>query len=349
MEIRRRPIQHPSAWRGVDVANDPAWCVELTPSMVAEIERAVAGVQARGLDAGRFEASDFPLPTVDAVLRRCRDDVLNGRGFVLLRGLPVEGRDLDSVRSLYWGIGLRLGTPVTQNLRGDLMAEIMDRGLDVNALNVKPSQTNAEQRPHTDPADMVALLCVRRPLSGGLSRIASSLAIYNEILAHHPEYLEVLYRGFHHDLRGDASNESPHGVTPHKIPVYRCRDGVVSSVFNASTIKDAQRRMPTGVPADEMAAVDHIVELAHRPDIQLEMDFRPGDMQLLNNHTVLHWRTAFADGADESRKRLLYRFWINVPGARPVDPEMAAGYITGAQTGRARSEAASAAPMPAHA
>ncbi|WP_395714547.1 TauD/TfdA family dioxygenase [Reyranella sp.] len=337
MEIRRTPIEHPSAWRGIDVADDPAWRVELGPTEIAEIEQALTGVQRRGLRAGGFTADDFPLPTVEAILRRCRDDVLSGRGFVLLRGLPVEGRDLEAIRTLYWGIGLRLGTPVTQNLAGDLMAEISDRGLDVNALNVKPSQTNAEQRPHSDPADMVALLCVRRPESGGLSRIASSLAIYNEILVHRPDYLDVLYRGFHHDLRGDASKDSPHGVTPQPIPIYRCRDGVVSSVFNASTIKDAQRRMPTGVPAHEMAAVDHIVALAHRDDLRLEMDFRPGDLQILNNYTVLHWRTAFVDGADAAHKRLLYRFWVNVPGSRPIDPAMAAGYITGAQTGRTQA------------
>ena len=337
MEIRRTPIEHPSAWRGIDVADDPAWRVELGPTEIAEIEQALTGVQRRGLRAGGFTADDFPLPTVEAILRRCRDDVLSGRGFVLLRGLPVEGRDLEAIRTLYWGIGLRLGTPVTQNLAGDLMAEISDRGLDVNALNVKPSQTNAEQRPHSDPADMVALLCVRRPESGGLSRIASSLAIYNEILAHRPDHLDVLYRGFHHDLRGDASKDSPHGVTPQPIPIYRCRDGVVSSVFNASTIKDAQRRMPTGVPAHEMAAVDHIVALAHRDDLRLEMDFRPGDLQILNNYTVLHWRTAFVDGADAAHKRLLYRFWVNVPGSRPIDPAMAAGYITGAQTGRTQA------------
>jgi hypothetical protein len=339
MEIRRTPIEHPSAWRGVDLAGASGWKVELTPAMADEVERAVAGVLRRGLKAGEFAAADFPLPTVDAVLERCRDDVLNGRGFVLLRGLPVAGRDLETVRALYWGLGLRLGVPVTQNLRGELMAEIMDRGLDVNALNVKPSQTNAEQRPHTDPADMVALLCVRRPASGGLSRIASALAIYNEILKHHPEYLEVLYRGFHHDLRGDAAKGSPYGVTPDRIPVYRCRDAVVSCVFNASTIKDAQRRMPTGVPAEEMAAIDYMVGLAQRDDLRLEMDFQPGDIQLLNNYTVLHWRTAFVDGADEEHKRLLYRFWVNVPGARPVDPAMAAGYITGAETGRTRETA----------
>lgn len=342
MEIRRTQIEHPSAWRTIDVAHDPAWRVELTPAMVEEIECALAGVLGRGLKAGTFAAADFPLPTVEALLNQAREEVVNGRGFVLLRGLPAEGRDLETVRTLYWGLGLRLGLPVTQNLRGDLIAEIMDRGLDVGALNVKPSQTNAEQRPHTDPADLVALLCVRRPLSGGQSRIASALAIYNEILTHHPEYLEVLYRGFHHDLRGDATKDSPYGVTPRPIPVYRCRDGVVSCVFNASTIKDAPRRMPTGVPAEEMAAIDYMVELAQRDDLRLEMDFRPGDIQLLNNYTVLHWRTGFVDGADTARKRLLYRFWVNVPDARPVDPAMAAGYITGAATGRVAEAAADA-------
>ena len=267
MEIRRTPIEHPSAWRGADVAGDPAWRVELTPGQVVEIERAVAGVQGRGLKAGAFAAADFPLPTVDAVLERCRDDVVNGRGFVLLRGLPVEGRDLETVRTLYWGVGLRLGIPVTQNLRGDLMAEILDRGLDVNALNVKPSQTNAEQRPHSDPADLVALLCVRRPVSGGLSRIASSLAIYNEILAHHPEYLDVALSWLPSRPARRCIGGEPLRRHAPSDPVYRCRDGVVSSVFNASTIKDAQRRMPMGVPADEMAAVDYMVELAQRDDL----------------------------------------------------------------------------------
>jgi hypothetical protein len=52
---------------------------------------------------------------------------------------------------------------------------------------------------------------------------------------------------------------------------------------------------------------------------------------------VLHWRTGFIDGADAARRRLLYRFWVNVPGSRPIDPAMAAGYITGAKTGQAKA------------
>jgi hypothetical protein len=261
------------------------------------------------------------------------DEVLRGRGFVLLRGMPTADRCVEFIRTAYWGVGCHLGTPVTQNLQGELLAEITDRGLDVNALDVKPSQTSAEQRPHTDPADVVSLLCVNRALQGGISRIASTMTIYNEILRHHPDYLDVLYRGFHHDLRGDASEAAPHGCTPHPIPVYRHHRGVLSCVFNASTIKDAQRRMGRMLPSDEMVAVDYVVSCAQRDDVRLDMAFEPGDMQLLNNYTILHWRTAFTDHPDPRRKRLLYRLWLSIPGCRPVDPAMAAGYITGARTG----------------
>ena len=84
-------------------------------------------------------------------------------------------------------------------------------------------------------------------------------------------------------------------------------------------------------------ALFNMVELAQRDDLRLEMDFQPGDLQLLNNYTVLHWRTGFIDGVDAAHRRLLYRFWVNVPGSLPIDPAMAAGYITGAKTGQAKA------------
>lgn len=312
IEILRTPVQDRSAWHGRALARERSWIVELDAA------------QAAALAAGDFAP-------VEGLLAQAREEVLRGRGFVLLRGLPVEGRSPQAIRDMYWSLGRRLGTAIAQNLQGDLVNEIRDHGFDVNALNVKPSQTSAEQRPHTDPADIVTLLCIRPAQSGGLSRIASTMAIYNEILATHPEYLAWLYRGFHHDLRGDASEAAPHGCTPKPIPVYRYYGGVLSCVFNASTIKDAQRRMGALVPQAEMAAVDFMVALARSDEFRLDMDFRAGDLQILNNYTVMHWRTAFEDAAQPERKRLLYRLWLNAPDARAVDPEMAAGYITGSK------------------
>ncbi len=336
-EILRTPVTHPSAWRGCDMARDRSWILELTRSQADELERAAEGALASGKPFAALARADFALRQCAGVFEDVRRRVVEGVGFVLLRGLPVAGRSREAIRMIYWAFGTHLGTAVTQNLQGDLVAEITDRGFDVNNLDVKPSQTNAEQRPHTDPADVVALLCINAARSGGLSRIASTMAIYNAVLETHPEYLEWLYRGFHHNLRGDASAAAPFGCTPKPIPVYRYYKGALSCVFNASTIKEAQRRMGALVPDTEMRAIDYMVELARSDEYRLDMEFRPGDLQVLNNYTVLHWRTEFNDWPEPEKKRLLYRLWLKAENLRPVDPEMADGYITGAQTGRPKA------------
>lgn len=342
MDILRQPVTHPSAWRGCELAGDRSWVVELTPAQSAELERVAQRALERGGVVTALGRRDFAFDVCEDVFEDLRERVVDGLGFVLVRGLPVVGRSRDLVRAMCWALGTRIGHGVTQNLQGDLVAEITDRGFDVNNLDVKPSQTNAEQRPHTDPADIVALLCVNAARTGGLSRIASTMAIYNAVLANHPEYLDWLYRGFHHNLRGDASAAAPHGCTPKPIPVYRHFKGALSCVFNASTIKEAQRRMGALVPEAEMRAVDYMVDLAKSDEYRLDMDFRPGDLQVVNNYTVMHWRTGFSDWPEADKKRLLYRLWLKADNLRPVDPEMAEGYISGAQTGRPLSGGAGA-------
>jgi len=329
VEILRHRITDASAWLGPDMARRDDWVMRPTPAMVAEMRDATLRVAGRGLG---FSRADFPLPLTAPWLAEALEHVTDGRGFVLLRGLPTPGMSDAETRALYWGLGLHWGRAVKQNLRGEMLAEITDRGLDVNALNVKPSQTNAEQRPHTDPGDVVALLCINPAQQGGLSRIASLVAIHNAMLERYPEDLPVLYRGFHHDLRGDASAAAPFGCSPVPVPVYRWHQGKLSCVFNASTIKDAQRRMGVTVPPEEMGAIDRMVDLARSEEFRLDMDFQPGDLQLLNNWTVMHWRTSFTD--NPALKRLLLRLWLLVDDIRPIHPSMRDGYITGAQTGR---------------
>ena len=124
--------------------------------------------------------------------------------------------------------------------------------------------------------------------------------------------------------------------------MYRWFNGQLSCVFNASTIKDAQRRMGSLVPDAEMEAIDYMVALARSDEFRLDMDFRPGDLQLVNNYTVMHWRTEFQDAAEPEKKRLLLRLWVTAPDARSLDHEMGAGYITGARTGAQKGTAAHA-------
>lgn len=324
---------HPSAWTGAEMRQSREWIVEWPKNARDELSAAAASIRLRGKMAPHFDKAEFPLPTLRAHLETAAREVASGRGFVLMRGLPIRSFDAQTQRDIYWGLGCHWGRPVTQNVAGDAIAEIIDRGLDAEQVGVKPSMTNAEQRPHSDPSDVVALLCIHGAKAGGVSRIASSIAIYNRLLAERPRELQCLYRGFHHDLRGDESPEAPFGCTPMPIPVYRWYRGVLSCVFNASSTRQAARRMNRPLPDHELALVDRIVELAHSDEYRLDMTFEPGDIQLLNNHTVVHWRMSYEDWPERDRKRRLLRMWLNRPGERPVDPEMHRGYITGSNAG----------------
>src|SRR3954454_8528051 len=125
----RRLIEGPSAWVGSDMRGREAeWSYRLSPSEIAEIEAALKSVQARGLDIADIRRADFPLPTLGPVLDRLRDEVLNGRGFVLLRGVPVENRPVVESASAYWGLGTYFGSARSQNAKGHLLGHIYNLG-----------------------------------------------------------------------------------------------------------------------------------------------------------------------------------------------------------------------------
>jgi len=335
MGAEARSVRDASAWRAADLQVDGSWVTTVSAAQAAELSAAVAAVRARGLRAAEFGKDDFPLPAFGAVLARAQRDLEHGRGCVLLRHLPVTG-DVEDAARLMWGLGLHLGRALRQHervnvgrFRDELLAHIVDQGLDYNAPNVHGSATSAEQMPHTDPADVVGLLCVRKAESGGVSRIASATAIYHELLATRPDLVRVLEVGYAHDLRRleSASGEGP--LTPKRIPVYSEHEGRLACVFNSKTVLAAERK--TGVPltAPEREALDAVCALALDPRFQLEMELQPGDAQFLNNYTILHSRTAWKD-RDPATGRLMLRLWLKVPNARALSPVMAAGYSYGA-------------------
>src|ERR1700693_834243 len=89
----RQPISGPAAWIGADMRGREAeWSYRLSPAQIAEIEAALTAVGGRGVDIADIRREDFPLPKLGPVLDRLRAEVLEGRGFVLLRGVPVENR-----------------------------------------------------------------------------------------------------------------------------------------------------------------------------------------------------------------------------------------------------------------
>ena len=70
------------------------WVTVLSPAHVAELDAAIAGVLASGIDVRsqlhRVGRDQFPLPTLGPVLEAVRQEVVAGRGFALIRSFPVD-------------------------------------------------------------------------------------------------------------------------------------------------------------------------------------------------------------------------------------------------------------------
>jgi len=321
-----QPIEGPSAWIGADMrGRETEWNYHLSLSEIAEIEAALKLVQVRGLDIADIQREDFPLPTLGPVLDRLRTEVLDGRGFVMLRGVPVEDRPIAESATAYWGIGCYFGGARSQNAKGHLLGHIYDLGgRSETDPNLRSYATSERQSFHIDRCDVVALLCLRRAKSGGLSAIVSSMTVHNVMAERRPDLLQRLYQPFPVDRRGEV----PEGKAPfYEAPVFNEHAGYLSVLYSRRHIGSAQR-FPEArrLTPEDVEALDMLNDLAGDPELRLDMNFMPGDIQFLHNHTILHARTAYEDWPEVERKRHLLRMWLAPPGARPLPPVFAECY-----------------------
>ena len=315
-------ITRPNAWRGDELARDTSWLVRLTDAEIADVERALAVARASGKPLGQIGRAEFPLTVMRARLDAALADMYDGRGFVVLRGLPVRRWSDDDTGLVFWGFGRYLGSPLYQNPQGELLGHVYDHGRTYGNIDVRGYETNAYLPYHTDAGDMVGLLCLRRSLEGGLSSIVSSVTVHNEILANHPEYLGLLYNGFYYIRREAALTER--GVSERPIPVFGARDGVVSCRYIRNQINAGAVKREIPLTTLEKAALDYLDECTRRPDLRLDMDLEPGDIQFINNYTILHSRTGFVDGPEPHQKRHMLRLWLKFPKPWPLSAEFPA-------------------------
>ena len=316
------PITGPKAWRGADLAGDTSWIVTLTEAEIGDLDRALKAARAGRRPLAEIGREHFPLTVMRATLDRALVEMRDGRGFVVVRGLPVARYSDDDVGVIFWGMGRYLGSPLYQNPKGDLLGHVYDHGRTYGNIDVRGYETNAYLPYHTDAGDMVGLLCLRRSLEGGLSSIVSSVTVHNEIQKTHPEYLGLLYNGFYYIRREAALTER--GVSDRPIPVFGYRDGQVSARYIRNQIDAGAVKREVQLTTFEKASLDFLDEQTRRADLRLDMDLQAGDIQFINNYTILHSRTGFVDGPEAHQKRHMLRLWLKFPTTWPLSPEFPA-------------------------
>ena len=314
------------AWQGAEIAQTD-WIKHLSIEETSALCEAADALPADDSHWLTFDSRQNTSPVVNNLLKTAGDELAVGKGFVLLRGL--DAGDTERLRRVFWMIGNGLGEPVMQNARGEVLSIIADRFAGAErGVDTRGYESNDELRFHCDGGDCIGMSCVRQAPFGGTNGLVSLFALYNEILANHPQHLDVLRQGYplySRKEKGDAESTKNLGrVQQTRIPVFAWHEGHMSTWLNIQLAELAAEVAGQAFSDVERDALASIEMLANRPEMQLTFKQEPGDVLFINNLAVMHRRDKYHDAEDSAQQRMLYRMWINLHTSQPVIPQHAA-------------------------
>ena len=294
-------------WRADTLAD--SYVFELTEAHLAELDAALAHAEAAVPDVLDVGAEHFPLPTLGPELARITDDLINGRGVALIRGVPVAAYGKARASSSYWGIGAHLGRPWPQNAKGHLLGDVTDQGKAADDPTSRGNEIGGLPFPfHSDGSDLVGLFCLDAGASGGASIVANVVTIHNELVRTEPELVTSLYESFPYDSRGE---HAPGTKGWYLMPVFTRRaDRLFVRYIRPYILAAARHADAPRVPPLASRAMDLLDAMCADPQFHVSMQLEPGDMQFVNNYHVLHARTAYTDDRANGHIRHLKRLWL---------------------------------------
>ena len=312
----RTPVHGPTVWRGTDFTGKREISIELGAAELDALKRAAAASAGAVLET--LERRHFAAAELEAFMQRVSQEVMHGRGLVIVRGLPVDQHDEETISRMFWGLGVHLGTPVSQSVMGERLGHVLDHS------DQDPTARGYRQRyeltPHTDFQDIVTFLCVRQGLEGGKSWFVSGHEIHNQVLKTRPDLLDVLYRGYYtHRFGEQGPGEAP--ITEHRVPVFAEHGRQVSCRLLRRYIELASHEAKP-LSDVEREALEYVDQLSMNPDNGLFLELEPGEAVVMNNYVILHGRTAYEDAPSAQGKRHLMRLWIVPDPPRAVPPNL---------------------------
>jgi hypothetical protein len=295
-------------WKSADVVAETSWKISLTVDQRDELLRAARSALANGATVETLTQEQFPLPSLSNVVDKINTDLSSGRGFLLLRDFPMDLMTEEEASIAYFGLGTHLGVPVRQNSNSELLSHIRDDRTEQDGQIKRLYRTRERQDFHSDAADIIGLLCMHKAKSGGESKIASSPAIYEEMMRRRPDLVDELRAPMHWDKQDEhKEGEQPWFTLP---PVFDL-NGEPRIFFVGWYIRNAQRwsEVPR-LTTRQIEALELLEGIANDPAFHLAMDFEPGDIQFLNNGRILHARESYEDWEDPDKRRHLLRLWL---------------------------------------
>ncbi len=317
VRVNAADTRHPSAWRPGDFASPEELSVDLTGRDIAALEDAIAQWRACGGSLpDPLCREDVSLPGLDRTIDGLAAVLMKGRGMAIVRGFPVKDHDERAIAHMYRVFCCHMGRLLSQSKRRERIGFVTHRPDRI--LELRGYERAGRQTLHTDMGAVLGMLCVRRAREGGESRLASALAIHDEISASRPELLEPLFRGFPVGWGEEPPDRPTKGYSEYDVPVLSWNDGRISVCYLAPQVRQAAELAGTILTATAVEAFDLFAHMCEREDIVLTLALDEGEAYFINNYNTLHARNAFTDDPGEDRGRLMLRAWLDTPRPYPI-------------------------------
>lgn len=311
-----KKITGPTVWAREEFEdNDSLWKHTWTEEQIAGLEAAYDKFEASGRNLPEIDRETFPLPeNVLSFLAHIREHTVNGPGFSLLQGLPVERWSVFKSSAIYLGVGAAIGVAISQNRKGHILGHVKDLGNDPTQTDkVRIYTTTARQFFHTDGGDIVGLLCLAKAKEGGESDVVSAHHVWNTLQKERPDVAELLTQpNWYFDRKGEISD----GQEPWlQKAIFYYHDGRVISHYDPYYVTSVGRFVEAGlIPAhtpEQLEAIDVLEQISLR--LALHMVLAVGDIQFVADTHVFHSRTAYVDHLPPAPRRHLLRLWLATP------------------------------------
>lgn len=309
MTHQPRVLEPQCEWTSDQMADESIWTEWFDDDERAEVDTALRQALEKSDDVLMIDRDDFPLPNLQRRLLEIERELINGRGFVRLRGLERDAYSQTEMETIYWGIGMHLGFPWPQNKHGHVLGDVIDQQKAFNDPTARGNELGGVPLPfHCDGSDLVGLLCLSNGISGGLSSVANSVTIHNRLVVETPDLASVLYEPFPYDFRGE---QAPGRQPYYELPVFTEWNDRLFVRCIPPYIRASQRHADAPrLSALQIEALGRVEELANDSRHHVLMDLQPGDIQFINNFHVLHGRTAYEDDRSTRNVRHLKRLWL---------------------------------------
>ncbi|KAG6918013.1 hypothetical protein DXG01_016865 [Tephrocybe rancida] len=276
-------VEGPIVWEGKDWTNEDQWVYRLNLNK----------------PIGYVGRDTFPLPTLSVTLKGLAHELYSGRGFFVLRTLPIDSYSKADIAIVYAGISSHVGSARgKQDATGAVLSHIKD--LSVSHAHEKggignSAYTTDKQVFHTDVGDLIALMALQSAAEGGTSRISSGGRVYNELAATRPDIINTLSVPWPLDSFGGNP-----GYTRRPLLYHEDGHAIIQYSRRHFTGYLTQKRS-TNIPPiteEQAEALDAVHFLAE--EYALGLNFQKGDIQYINSMGLLHARDAFKDDAEHT-------------------------------------------------